>query len=242
MHKVALLAAVAAVGAVGVTGVAHAVDADQGLAVSSTSKKAGTPAKPKNLVKLTVTTTTTPHEAAPAYATQKAIIHFDKNMVFGSAKFPSCTKAQAEAVPISPKCAAAKVGSGSATAVVAAINANPTLKVTAYNGPGGKKLWLLVTEPTFQINSVLDGTLSSDTGKYGKKLTVLIPANLQQPIPGVYATLTSFSTSVGGTATKAKVPYVALKGCTGSNLNYGGDFYFTDGDVKKVTATSKCTK
>jgi hypothetical protein len=240
MHKVALLAAVAAVGAVGVTGVAHAVDADQGIAVSTASKKAGTATKPKNLVKLTVTTTTTPHEAAPAYATQKAIIHFDKNLVFGSAKFPSCTKAEAEAIPVSPKCAAAKVGSGSAKATVASINANPTLTVTAYNGPGGKKLWLLVKEPTFQINSVLDGTLSSDTGKYGKKLTVLIPDNLQQPLPGVYATLTEFKTSVQGTA--KGVPYIALKGCTGGKLNYGGDFYFTDGDVKKVTATSTCSK
>jgi hypothetical protein len=227
MHKVALLAAVAAVGAVGVTGVARAVDADQSIAVSSTNKKAGTATKPKNIVKLTVTTTTTPHEAAPAYATQKAVIHFDKNLVFGSSKFPSCTKAQVEAIPVSPKCAAAKVGTGSAKAVVAAINANPTLTVTAYNGPAGKKLWLLVKEPTFQINSVLDGTLSSDTGKYGKKLTVLIPENLQQPIPGVYATLTEFQTSVQGTATAKKIPYIGLKGCTGGTLNYGGDFYFT---------------
>jgi hypothetical protein len=242
MHKVALLAAVAAVGAVGVTGVARAVDADQGIAVSMTNKKAGTATKPKNVVKLTVTTTTTPHEAAPAYATQKAVIHFDKNLVFGSAKFPSCTKAEAEAIPVSPKCTAAKVGSGTAKATVASINANPTLTVTAYNGPGGKKLWLLVKEPTFQINSVLDGTLSSDTGKYGKKLTVLIPENLQQPLPGVYATLTEFKTSVTGTATSKKVPYIALKGCTGGTLNFGGDFYFTDGDVKKVPTTSKCTK
>jgi hypothetical protein len=238
MHKVALLAAVAAVGAVGVTGVAHAVDADQGLAISTGSTKAGTATKPKSVVKINVTTTTTPHEAAPAYATQTAVIHFDKNLVFGAAKFPSCTKAQA--IPVSPKCTAAKVGAGSAKAVVASINANPTLTVTAYNGPGGKKLWLLVKEPTFQINSVLDGTLSSDTGKYGKKLTVLIPANLQQPLPGVYATLTEFKTSVGGTA--KGTPYISLKGCTGGTLSYGGDFTFTDGDVKKVTTTSKCTK
>jgi hypothetical protein len=242
MHKVALLAAVAAVGAVGVTSVARAVDADQGLTVSTVNKKAGTATNPKSVGKINVTITTTPHEAAPAYATQKAVVHFDKNLVFSSSKFPSCTKAQAEAIPVSPKCTAAQVGTGSAKATVAAINANPTLTVTAYNGPGGKKLWLLVKEPTFQINSVLDGTLSADTGKYGKKLTVLIPANLQQPLPGVYATLTEFKTSVSGTATAKKVPYIALKGCTGGKLNYGGDFTFTDNDVKKVTTTSKCTK
>ena len=238
MRKVAVLtAAVAAVG-IGVTGVANAVDADQGLKVSTTNKKAGTKKKPKNVGKLNVETITTPHEPAPAYATQKAIIHFDKNLVFGAAKFPSCTKAQAEQG--SAACAKAKVGTGSAKAMVASINANPTLSVTVYNGPGGKKLWLLVKEPTFQINSVLDGTLSKDTGKYGYKLTVLIPDNLQQPLTGVYATLTDFKTTVSGTY--KKTPYVALKGCSGGKLNYGGDFYFTDGDVKKATTTSKCSK
>jgi len=238
MRKVALLTAAVAAVSIGVTSVANAVNADQAIKVSTTNKKAGTKAKPKSVGKLTVETITTPHDAAPAYATTKAIIHFDKNLVFGASKFPSCTKAQAEQG--SAACTKAKVGSGSAKAVVSAINANPNLTVTAYNGPGGKKLWLLVKEPTFQINSVLDGTLSNDTGKYGKKLTVLIPANLQQPLPGVYATLTDFKTTVGGTS--KGTPYVALKGCSGGKLNFAGEFYFTDGSMNPAKTTSKCSK
>jgi hypothetical protein len=238
MRKVVVLTAAVAAAAVGITGVANAVDAEQGLSIKLAANKAGTAKKPRSISKLTVTTTTKPNEAAPAYATKTAVIHFDKNLVFGASKFKSCTLTQAQAHDAA--CDRAKVGGGSATAVVASIGANPTLKVTAYNGPKGRNIWLRVQEPTFNIDSILEGALKSDTGKFGKKLIVTIPENLQQPIPGVYATLTQFITSVGGTS--KGTPYIALKGCTGGKLNFRGDFTFTDGDVKQAPATAKCRK
>ena len=51
----------------------------------------------------------------------------------------------------------------------------------------------------FGINKALDGTLGKALPPYGKRLTVKIPTNLQQPVAGAYATLTDFKTSVGGT-------------------------------------------
>jgi hypothetical protein len=132
-----------------------------------------------------------------------------------------------------------KVGSGSATGTALGLTEN--LTVTAYNGPAGNKLELLVdgTAP-LQIHSVIEGKLQSDSGKFGKKLVVAIPDNLQQPAPGAYATLTDFKTAVKGTGTK-KRPYIGLAGCTKRKLNFKSDFVFTDGTTSTATTTAKCS-
>ena len=91
-----------------------------------------------------------------------------------------------------------------------------------------------------KIDSVIVGKLNPDSGAFGRKLVVTIPANLQQPLTGLYATLTSFVTSVGGSA--KGTPYVALKGCSGGNLKFKGDFVFTDGSKQSPTSTTACTK
>jgi hypothetical protein len=236
MRKVAFAAVVASLAAVGIAGPAYAVNADQTVAVKVTPSKSGTKAKPKG-VKLKVTTTTTPKDAT-AFATKQAVISFDKNLVFNGAKFKSCTAAQLQASEASCP-AGSKVGGGSAVGVLlSTIKAN--LTVTAFNGPGGKSVLLHVVGTTpAAIDSVIDAKLKKASGKYGYKLVVPIPAGLQQPVPGAFATLTSFITSVSGTA--KGVPYIGLKGCSGGKLNFKGDFSYTDGTSKSATSTAKCT-
>jgi hypothetical protein len=238
LRKLALAAvAAASVGAVAVAVPAFAVDADQGLSVAVSPSKAGTKKKPK-AVKVKVTTTTTPQNGASNFSTRQAVIHFDKNLVFNGAKFKSCTFDQLQAAEANcPK--GSKVGSGSA--VGQAFGQKVNLTVTAFNGPKGKSLLLhVVGSGVASIDSVMNAKLKSDKGKYGKKLVVPIPDNLQQPIKGVYATLLSFITKVG--ATSKGVPYVGLTGCSGGKLNFAGDFTFTDGDMKSATATAPCKK
>jgi hypothetical protein len=235
MRKVALLA-VTSVAALGVTSSALAVNADQGIDVKVTGSKAGTKKKPKN-VKLSVTTTTTPKDNT-AFATTKAVLYFDKNLVFGGQKFASCTVAKVQAAESNcPK--GSKVGSGSATGT--ALGMTAPLTVTAFNGPGGKSLLLhVVGSQPIAIDSVIDAKLSKASGKYGTKLTVPIPASLQQPVSGVYATLTKFATNVKGTS--KGTPYVGLAGCSGGKLNFKGTFTFTDGSTLGATSTTKCSK
>ena len=116
-----------------------------------------------------------------------------------------------------------------------ALGLTENLTVTAYNGPGGNKLELLVDgQAPLQIHSVIEGKLQSDSGKFGKKLVVAIPENLQQPAPGAYATLTDFKTVVKGTGSK-KRPFIGLSGCTKKTLNYKTDFVFTDGTTSTAT-------
>jgi len=236
LRKLTLIA-VAAVAAAMIVPAASmaAVPATQSMSIKVGSMKAGTAKKPASAGRLTVNLSTTPTVAAPAFAATKAVVHFDKNMIFNKSKFASCTLTQAQ--QHAAACAKAQVGSGQATAIVAAAGLNPTLKVTAYNGPGAS-LWLRVQQPQLAIDSILHGKMGGDTGAYGKKLTVTIPANLQQPLPGMYSTLTSMTVSISKVA--KGVPYVALKGCTGGKLKFGSQVSFTDGSSLSAATTAKC--
>jgi hypothetical protein len=221
----------------GVAGVAQAVNSKQTVAVKLAHNKAGTASKPKSVGNLTVDLKLAADPSDAPFATKTTVIHFDKNLVFNAAKFPSCSEAQARTGAAA--CTKAKVGSGSATGL--ALGQVENLAITAYNGPGGKSILLHVTgKQPLDINTVIVGALKPDTGKFGRKLVVTIPSNLQQPLTGVFATLTSFVTKVGGTS--KGVPYAALKGCTGGKLQFKGDFVFTDGSAQSPTSTTACKK
>jgi hypothetical protein len=236
MRKVALICAATVVGALGITAVASAIQGPQTVAVSLQNNRAGTKEKVRSVSKLTVVTTTTPVAGEPPFATRRAVIHFDRNLVFGNSKFASCAQSVVQANPSNCP-SGSKVGSGSATAQPST-GGQVFPKIAAYNGPRGK-IFLLVTEPTFNVKSVLVGTLKTDTGKYGRKLDVAIPLNLQN-VGGIVVTLTKFTTSVGGTA--KGTPYVGLRGCTGGKLSFKGDFFYTDNTTKSATATANCRR
>jgi hypothetical protein len=244
MHKLMLVAAATMVAALAVVGVASAVDA---IDVTVTKNKAGTKAKPNSLGKLNVVTTTAPGPGSPAgtFATNKATIFFDKNIVFNGKAFKECkpnNKSAPVGADVKAKCASAKIGAGKA-AGQATVGGQENLTVTAYNGAakanGDRWFYLHVQgEVPLKIDSVIAATLKRATGDYGYKLDVPIPPNLIQPLTGITATLLNFSTSVGGTA--KGTPYVALKGCSGGKLQFKGDFVFTDGSKQSPTSTASC--
>jgi hypothetical protein len=234
MRKVALLATTA-IAALGVTSTAWAVNADQTISVKLKPTKAGTKKKPAN-VKITVQTDTKPLDATP-FATSLAVIHFDKNLVFNPKKFKSCSAQTIQADESTcPK--GSKVGGG--TSIGSAIGQTSHLKVTAFNGPKGKFMLHVTASTPLQIDGVIQATLKKDTGKFGYKLMVPIPDNLQQPVPGVFATLQQFITSTSGTS--KGVPYIGLIGCPKSKkLTFKGDFTYSDGSKKSATTTVKCS-
>src|SRR5262249_19141974 len=150
-------------------GMASAVDPEQGISIKLKPTKAGTTKKPAKET-LTVETTTKPGPNDGAFATQLAVIHFAKGLVFGGATFPSCTGAQVQQdYTQCPK--GSQVGSGKATGV--ALGQTENLTVTAFNGPKGKAIELYVQgSAPLQIQNNIEGTLKKDTGKYGYKLNV----------------------------------------------------------------------
>ena len=251
MRKLLFGAILALVAVFAVTGVASAVDAGQAIDVKITNNKAGTKDKPKSLGKLNVVTTTTPGPGSPAgtFATNKATIFFDKNLVFNAKAFKECKPSNPSAPvgsEVKSKCASDKIGGGKA-AGQATIGGQENLTVTAYNGaasksnPANRWFYLHVEGSSpLVIDSVIAATLTKATGDYGYKLVVPIPANLVSPLAGVTATLLNFSTSVGGRA--KGLPYIGIKGCSGGKLKFKGTFLYTDGTSKTATDTAACKK
>lgn len=240
MRKFMLLVVASLVAALAIVGIASAVDAKQGINISLTATKAGTKAKPRSAGSITVLTTTEPGPGSPAgtFATKKAVIYFDKNVVFGGSKFKSCSTSNS--VQIDTKCLSSKIGNGKALGQ-ASVGDPENLSINAYNADKGRKLYLHITgSQPLKIDSVIVATLSTASGSYGRKLTVPIPAKLQEPLGGVKATLLNFSTRVRGTS--KGTPYVGLKGCTGGKLKFKGTFQFTDGTTQTATDTVKCRK
>jgi hypothetical protein len=241
MRKVALFSAVLIAAALGVSAVASAIQGQQGVTVSAQNNRAGTKAKPRSVGKLTVVTTTTIVPGEPPWAATAATIHFDKNLVFNSSKFPTCAQTQVQLDD--SKCPkGSRVGGGSAQSTLFSAglpSGNPAPTVRAYNGPSNR-LFLLVNNTSPAVRAVMVGTIKPDTGKYGRKLAIpQIPPVLQNGgLPGLTISLTRFQTSVGGTF--KGTPFVALRGCTGGKLNYKGDVTFRDstGAVSTASATS----
>jgi hypothetical protein len=237
MRKVALLVTAIAVACFGVVGVSSAINGKAGLKISVSPSKVGTKTKPAN-AKLFTDITTAPAADDQPFATKATVVHLDKNFVFKGKNAKSCSNSQV--LSDQTKCpSGSKLGAGKATG--SALGQTENLTVTAFNGPGGNKLELhVVGSSPLVIDSVIEGVLVSDSGLYGKKLTVEIPENLQQPLTGVFATLTDFQVSLkGGTASK---PYIGLKGCSGGKLNMKVDLTYTDGTSQSATATAPCKK
>lgn len=241
MRKVALLTTAAV--AVGGTGIAFAAGAKtQELTVKTTPTAAGTAKKPKKTtLDISVGTRAVDDAETGTFASTKTVIFFDKNLKFNNSKFPTCTET---AVAAHTCKSTSKVGAGSAAATLKApngANIQPTFKVTAWNGPNNTLILELKGEGGFSDQEkVIVGKLKNATGKYGKKLDVDIPLNVQQPVAGLKATITKFRTKINATY-KGK-PYVVSTGCTKKKYNFKGDFFFDDGtSIKGVTATTKCS-
>ncbi len=168
------------------------------------------------------------------FALSKSIIKLDRNISFGGYKLPGCSEAQ---VVLNTCAANAKVGGGTALALAAGLN--EPLKLTAYNGNDGRTLLIHVQgDRPVPMNDVLVATLSKSSGKYGSKMTINVPASLQQPAPGVLATLLDFNLTVKGGNNAA--PLIGVGGCSKGGLNIGGAFTYTDGTTQNTATTAAC--
>src|SRR3954469_10730996 len=231
---VAMLAVAVAIPAFGAPGASHGTV----LTASTSPSKKGTLKRPVG-VKIHARFDTQPaQQGQPGFATKQTIVHLPKGLRFHLDRFKHCSEATLNASGPTACPSGSQIGTGSATGL--ALGQTENLTVTAFNGQGSKQLLLYVQGSTpLQINSTIVGTLKSDTGKYGNKLDVAIPPNLQQPLTGVFATLTKFDTTIGGK--RAGKKYVDSIGCLKNKRNWGADLTFTDGTQDKTTTTSTCT-
>jgi hypothetical protein len=244
-----------------ITAVAYAVTNTLTYSGKVTYKGTPTKTKPKNVGYTgTLHIDTDPAGQQPEAAPTTSV-YFAKAIKNNAPYFPFCNKTEIDGQPTLPaKCAKAKVGTGSASALAgspgapAANSVKEDLNVTVMNGPKGKTLYLVLNSepgaPVGLTNRVVPGTVVKSSGTFGFLVRFQIPADLQEQL-GLTISLTDFIVKISGTPRKVKVgrvfkkiAYLQLTSCKGS-LPVKAIAQFKDsssGQVKPVTSTTsaKC--
>ena len=194
----------------------------------------------------------------PTGATTK--LYFAKQISTMGKYFPSCKVSDIDGKPTVPaKCRKAKIGQGTAASQAgtpgspAAIN--EPLKVTAYNGNGGKSLLLDLnaSTPVAIQNRVIEGKIGAGSGQYGYTVTFTVPADLQQAL-GLQISLTHFDVKISPKTisrkirgTKRKISYLMLNSCPASKtlpvqavVNFNQDNGQPGGPTVQATNTFSC--
>jgi hypothetical protein len=230
-----LIVAIAALTALAFTTAAIAQTPAASMKVKIAPKKAGTKKKPKNSsIELTITNNDNKRTLS------QLTITAPKTFKLNAKGLPKCDAAVlANQGPAAcPK--AAKVGSGTANALLGVNGPSPTplhFDVNAFvTGPKRVDFHLHSDSP--DINVVSEGRIS------GRKLIIAVPPVAQQPLPGTFAGLVDIHTKLS--KKKGKHMLASTVGCKKKKHAFSTKLTFIDngvspaGDVT-VKGSSKCT-
>ena len=226
LTRLIVACSVAALCSLFAVGARAAVHPTFGLSVGVTPNVAGTPASPAP-VALELHVTSTPNTSEPPFSTSRLSFEVDPNVTLGSLTVGACDVP--EVVARQSYCLA--IGDGTAT--FTALGLTEPMTATVFQQRDAQALLVVLDgSAPLQIHSVVAfQRTTSPTGS--TVLTADVAPELQQPAPGVYATLTDTDVTLRQT--------VGLAGCPTSVLSFAAHAVFTEGSTADATATSPCT-
>ena len=153
------------------------------------SAKAGTKKKPKNVVlSAGVAVVRTPPDAQNP-TVSKIDFLFPKQLTFLNKRFKKCSKSTLAAQGVAGCPKGSKIGAGTADATLGTADIPLFFKTTFFNA--GANSIVIHLQRVNEQGQPLEGSFESPTGtyrkaggKYGRKLTVSIPAGVQSPDGG----------------------------------------------------------
>jgi hypothetical protein len=193
--------------AIGAAGVAYAQNPAGEVTVTSkiTPAKAGTKAKPKaSKIVLNVV-----NSAESKTTAAKITVSFPATLKLSTKGLPQCTASDDDILNKTPQvvCKASIAGSGTAAALLNPSAPSPAplaFKVTPIVGKN--ELLFFLTQSPGNVKAVLHGKIS------GKKLTIAITKDLQQPVPNTYSALNDLATTLS--KKKGSNSLISSTGCT----------------------------
>jgi hypothetical protein len=245
-----------------ITAVAYAVT--DTVSYSAKYSKSGKPtkSKPANMSYTGILHVDTNPPGSQPDTAPTTSIYYSKAVKNNAPYFPFCNQSEIDGQSTFPaKCNKAIVGTGTAKSLAgtpgqpagSAITENLTVK--AVNGPKGKVIFLVLNSapgaPVAISNRVVPGAVVKASGAFGYITKFAVPADLQEPVPGVKVALTDFNVKISGAPRKVKIKgktqkisYLQLTSCPGT-LPAKAIATFKDADTgapKSVTSTSnaKC--
>jgi hypothetical protein len=244
---VAIAASAAIAGSTG-AGVTTPDGNTQAVGVLITPKKLGKKTFTAANLEATTKLTTSAASGVPS-PTVRVILDFDKNAKLFTKGIPTCnpSKLQNTSTEVAEQqCKAAKIGSGTASALLPVGSTVYTVNqvVTAFNGvpQGGKPVVILHTYGTTPIQTtlVLIGAVTNYNKEgYGPRLDLEVPK-----LAGGTGALTDFSVKI---SKKYKyrgkpVSFISAKCPNSKKLKARAQFIFLDGESSTPTSTQSCTQ
>lgn len=255
MRKSSLVVALACLlaigGAVSAWGIGKATNTDVNLEIKTDSAQAGTQKRPRiNSVNLTLVGTTKNRMGQPG--TSKSLeLTLPKGWAWNAKKWPASKRCDIQKViaaksdSVCPK--GSRIGAGKSTATGGADETKPSgegngvnelIDVTAHVIKNGNLGFLLEGKPVAVSPPMIEGKL------IGRKLSVVIPPTVQEPVRGVATGITKLNTNFNGTITvKGKRFGITSNsgGCIAGKWLFRGANVMRDGTVRD-TDTVKCRK
>lgn len=207
-----LLVGLLATGAITGTAVAQ-VAGSHTTNVSISPTKAGTKSKPKAVsLKLNIS-----NDRAAGTTASRIEINLPSGLKMNPRGFPICSEATITDQGVDACPSKSRLGVGTAKAVVNPTAANPSnlnFRNTFFVG-GRSFLNIFLVQQPGEVRAVLKGTISNG----GRRLSISIPEDLQQPAAGVYSALTDIATTLKGTTSgRNRHGFFELSRCPGRSL------------------------
>jgi hypothetical protein len=206
----------------------------------------GLPASPKAL-SLTVDAS---FDSVPAGGQpptlRRAVISFPFGSRLNATRFPTCTAARLNARHADPAAcpSGSRIGTGR---VVAIVSGSPVqVRLDLVNGPRGRSiLFVFRARQPVVIEQVVQAPLQTINGPtYQFRLTLNVPAVLQQPIQGLFAGVKQFTATVSRKTVShggKRIGYVEALACPpGARVPLRGDFTYVDGTSQSVDSFLAC--
>jgi hypothetical protein len=221
----------------------------QAVGVVVTPKKLGKKTfTPAALEVTTLLTSSSASNGVPVPTTH-VVIDFDKNAKLFTKGIPTCDPAKLQNASTEvalQQCGKAKIGGGTATALIPASTSVYTAHqtVTAFNGvpQGGKPVVLLHSYGTTPVQTTLvlvGKVLNFNKEGFGPRLDVEVPL-----IAGGAGALTEFSVKINKKYKFKGKPasFISAKCPNSHKLKYRSVFTFKDGQTSNPTYTQSCTQ
>ena len=222
-HLIGLIALVAMLSVAAVAVAQYATPAAT-LDVTTSGNKAGTKKKPRAV---SVTANFGYNAEQSRASASQIVLNLPKNLVFNgrglrASEYCSVTKINSQGVGSCNRRSEISVSNtptvrNQVQAVLFPRLVPLTFTVRLFLGSRNEiAVHLVSTTPGVNINKAISAIVSAAGGSFGQKLTINIPPDLQQPVPGTYAGIKSTrftvkSLNIG--SGKARHPVFGLNGC-----------------------------
>jgi hypothetical protein len=186
---------------------------------------------------------------ADLFTVQKAVMYFPDHAGTNGRLFPSCSARRIARfrgnVRRCPQ--GSRIGGGTVTAQALQLGITATGQVALFNSHHGRHVTFNVQTllPAY-INESFDVPLTRLHGRYGEKLTLVVPHALQEILSGVYVGVEEFDVTLDGVVRRHGIVHTYIRARSCPRLPMRGVFDFRDwttGQTASVTADAKvrCT-